>query len=57
MGGRLVLLDLPEKPGASYVFNATWRRDARLGPATSWLIEAIRDTLASCPHWGDVTTD
>lgn len=55
--GRLVLLDLPEKPGASYVFNATWRRDARLGPATSWLIEAIRDTLASCPHWGDVTTD
>ncbi|MGQ7829503.1 LysR family transcriptional regulator [Altererythrobacter sp. Z27] len=47
--GRLVELDLPEKPGASYTLSATWRRDARPGPATSWLIDALRDRLARCP--------
>ncbi|MEE1877247.1 LysR family transcriptional regulator [Altererythrobacter litoralis] len=47
--GRLVELDLPEKPGASYTLSATWRRDARPGPATSWLIDALRDRLALCP--------
>ena len=47
--GTLVELDLPEKPGADYELSALWRRDARPGPATSWLIDAIRDTLARCP--------
>lgn len=43
--GRLVQLDLPEKPGDDYTLFALWRRDTRLGPATSWLIEAFRDAL------------
>lgn len=43
--GRLVALDLPEKPGAHYTLSALWRRDTRLGPATSWLIDAFRDAL------------
>ncbi len=43
--GRLVELDLPEKPGANYKLQALWRRDSRLGPATSWLIDAFRDAL------------
>lgn len=47
--GRLVELDLPEKPGAFYTLSATWRRDARPGPATSWLIDALRDQLKLCP--------
>lgn len=46
--GRLILLNLPEKPGASYELSATWRRDARPGPAASWLIEAIKEQLANC---------
>lgn len=45
-GGRLVELDLPEKPGARYALSALWRRDTRLGPASSWLIEAFRKALA-----------
>ncbi|MEE4338045.1 LysR family transcriptional regulator [Erythrobacter sp.] len=44
--GRLVELDLPERPGAHYRLSALWRRNARLGPATSWLIDAFRDRLA-----------
>lgn len=47
--GKLVELDLPEKPGAHYTLSALWRRDTRLGPATSWLIDAFRDQLAACP--------
>ncbi|MFZ1742115.1 MAG: LysR family transcriptional regulator [Pontixanthobacter sp.] len=47
--GALVELDLPEKPGAKYTLNALWRRDTRPGPATSWLIDAIRDRLRACP--------
>lgn len=43
--GRLVELDLPEKPGDNYTLYALWRRDTRLGPATSWLIDAFRDAL------------
>jgi DNA-binding transcriptional LysR family regulator len=43
--GRLVELDLPEKPGDLYTLSALWRRDTRLGPATSWLIDAFRDAL------------
>lgn len=43
--GRLCLLDLPEKPGALYVLSALWRRNARPGPATSWLIDAMRKRM------------
>ncbi|MCU0949403.1 MAG: LysR family transcriptional regulator [Porphyrobacter sp.] len=42
---RLVELDLPEKPGARYRLSALWRRDCRLGPAASWLIDAFREGL------------
>lgn len=48
-GGRLVELNLPEKPGDNYPLSALWRRDRRPGPATSWLIEAIRIQLGKCP--------
>ncbi|QIQ85723.1 LysR family transcriptional regulator [Erythrobacter sp.] len=43
--GKLVALDLPERPGAHYRLSALWRRDTRLGPATSWLIDAFRERL------------
>ncbi|GAA4643396.1 LysR family transcriptional regulator [Pontixanthobacter gangjinensis] len=46
--GALVELDLPEKPGNAYTLSAMWRRDARPGPATSWLIDAIRERLSEC---------
>ena len=45
--GRLAELDLPEKPGARYRLSALWRRDCRLGPAASWLIDAFREGLAA----------
>lgn len=45
--GRLVALDLPEKPGDAYPLRALWRRDTRPGPATRWSIEAFRDALAT----------
>lgn len=48
--GRLVELHLPEKPGADYTLRATWRRDARPGPATRWLIEALRKQLPQPRH-------
>ncbi len=41
----LVELDLPEKPGAHYRLSALWRRDTRLGPAASWLVDAFREGL------------
>jgi DNA-binding transcriptional LysR family regulator len=44
--GALVELDLPEKPGARYRLSALWRRDTRLGPAASWLVDAFRDGLS-----------
>lgn len=47
--GALVELDLPEKPGDGYTLSALWRRDTKPGPATSWLIDAIREGLAECP--------
>lgn len=43
--GALMELDLPEKPGAQYRLNALWRRDTRLGPAASWLVDAFRKQL------------
>lgn len=45
--GALIALDLPERPGERYTLSALWRRDARLGPAASWLIDAFRTQLAS----------
>ena len=45
--GRLVELDLPEKPGVRYTLNAMWRRNTRLGPATRWLIDAFAERLAA----------
>jgi DNA-binding transcriptional LysR family regulator len=45
--GRLVELDLPERPGAQYRLSALWRRNARLGPATNWLIDAFRERLSA----------
>ncbi|MEM9501598.1 MAG: LysR family transcriptional regulator [Pseudomonadota bacterium] len=49
--GSLVELDLPEKPGENaYSLSALWRRDTRLGPATSWLIDTFREGLARCPE-------
>jgi len=47
--GALVALDLPEKPGAHYGLNALWRRDTRLGPAASWLVDAFKAGLAGSP--------
>lgn len=46
--GALVELDLPEKPGDEYRLSALWRRETRPGPATSWLIDAIREKLGTC---------
>ncbi len=43
--GRLVELDLPEKPGDTYPLSALWRRDEPPGPATSWLINALGQQL------------
>ena len=48
--GRLVELSLPERPGTDYALSALWRRDLGPGPATSWLIDAMRNALARCPH-------
>ncbi len=48
VSGALVELDLPEKPGDAYTLSALWRRDTRPGPATHWLIDAIRRRLGEC---------
>jgi DNA-binding transcriptional LysR family regulator len=45
VSGALVELDLPEQPGAQYRLSALWRRDTRLGPAASWLVDAFRQGL------------
>jgi DNA-binding transcriptional LysR family regulator len=47
--GALVALDLPEQPGAHYRLSALWRRDTRLGPAASWLVDAFREGLGEAP--------
>jgi DNA-binding transcriptional LysR family regulator len=54
--GALVALDLPEKPGAHYGLNALWRRDTRLGPAASWLVDAFREWLAMGPDFSATVT-
>lgn len=45
--GALVVLDLPERPGATYGFSAVWRRDAKPGPAASWVIDAFKEQLCA----------
>ncbi|MEO1489034.1 MAG: LysR family transcriptional regulator [Pseudomonadota bacterium] len=47
--GRLVELDLPEKPGDRYQLSALWRRDGRPGPGASWLVDAFREQLGAQP--------
>lgn len=47
--GRLVQLDLPENPPLDYVLHALWRRDNRLGPAASWMLEALADRWSGPP--------
>jgi DNA-binding transcriptional LysR family regulator len=39
--GRLVLLSVPEGRPLQYSLNALWRRDSKLGPATSWVLDAL----------------
>jgi len=39
--GRLIELRLPEAPPLNYRLTALWRKDAPLGPATSWLLEEL----------------
>ena len=39
--GRLVELSLPDAPPVRYPLHALWRKDARPGPASSWLLEAL----------------
>ena len=51
--GRLRRLALPEAPGMAYRFHAVWRRDCPIGPARTWVLDALRDRLTHCP---DATT-
>lgn len=51
--GRLRRLALPEAPGMAYRFHAVWRRDCPIGPARTWVLDALRDRLTQCP---DATT-
>jgi DNA-binding transcriptional LysR family regulator len=46
--GLLVELELPEDPGTQYTLTALWRRDSLLGPATSWMVDALKERLAAC---------
>ncbi|MGV3510891.1 MAG: LysR family transcriptional regulator [Novosphingobium sp.] len=51
--GRLKRLALPEAPGMAYRFHAVWRRDCPIGPARTWVLDALRERLTRCP---DATT-
>lgn len=48
--GHLVELDLPERPGDTYLLSALWPRRSELGPAARWIIDAFSDRLG--PHAG-----
>lgn len=41
--GRLVRLDLPDRTGGAYRFDAIYRTDTPPGPAGSWLIARLRE--------------
>lgn len=45
--GKLVRLPVPEEPGLAYRLNAQWRKDCPPGPARRWMLEALRNRLAS----------
>ncbi len=45
--GRLIMLKLPEAPGAHYRFSAIWRRDSLPGPAAQWLMERFSRELSA----------
>jgi DNA-binding transcriptional LysR family regulator len=42
-GGRLVELAVPEGRQVRYQLHALWRKDARPGPATAWMLETLLD--------------
>lgn len=52
--GRLVKLDPPENPALDYQLHALWRKDSRLGPAASWMLDALAERLQS-PRPGSST--
>lgn len=41
--GRLVLLSVPEGRPLQYGLHALWRKDRKLGPATSWVLDAFAE--------------
>ncbi len=43
--GELVELKLPELTGIAYPLNALWRKDAPLGPAACWMLDAFQEHL------------
>jgi DNA-binding transcriptional LysR family regulator len=45
--GRLIRLNLPEFPGASYQFSAIYRTDTPPGPAASWLIRRLQEQVGA----------
>lgn len=52
--GRLVELSLPEAPPMRYPLHALWRKDARPGPASSWMLEAL---MVRCQTAEEVQTN
>lgn len=45
--GRLVELRLPEVASMGYRLHALWRKDARPGPASSWMLDALTSRCAA----------
>jgi DNA-binding transcriptional LysR family regulator len=43
--GELTELQLPEHTAISYQLNALWRKDAPLGPAATWMLDAFKARL------------
>lgn len=45
--GALVELRLPERPSLEYALVALWRKDCPPGPAAVWVLDEMRERLAS----------
>lgn len=45
--GALVELRLPERPALDYALVALWRKDCPPGPAAVWVLDEMRERLAS----------
>ena len=45
--GALVELRLPERPSLGYALVALWRKDCPPGPAAVWVLDEMRERLAS----------